>query len=87
MSPYLAAILAIIALLGPPVGYVFYESVVSPNDWVYQGSNQWADGGYHGAPSPIAGAGLPVLLVGAGIYWAVRRSSRKRKDGRLTDSH
>ena len=26
-----------------------------------------------GAPGPIAGAGLPVLAVGYGIYWLVRR--------------
>jgi hypothetical protein len=30
-------------------------------------------GGVHGAPGPIAGAGLPVLAVGYGIYWLVRR--------------
>ncbi len=27
----------------------------------------------HGAPGPIAGAGLPVIAVGYGIYWLVRR--------------
>jgi hypothetical protein len=26
-----------------------------------------------GAPGPIAGAGLPILAVGYGIYWLVRR--------------
>jgi hypothetical protein len=26
-----------------------------------------------GAPGPIAGAGLPVLAVGYGVYWLVRR--------------
>jgi hypothetical protein len=30
-------------------------------------------GGVHGAPGPIAGAGLPVLAVGYGVYWLVRR--------------
>ena len=25
------------------------------------------------APGPIAGAGLPVLAVGYGVYWLVRR--------------
>ena len=29
-----------------------------------------------GAPGPIAGAGLPVLAVGFGIYWLVRRFRR-----------
>ena len=27
----------------------------------------------HGAPGPIAGAGLPILAVGCGAYWLVRR--------------
>ena len=26
-----------------------------------------------GAPGPIAGAGLPVLVLGYGVYWLVRR--------------
>ena len=28
---------------------------------------------HHGAPGPIAGAGLPVLAVGFGVYWLIRR--------------
>jgi hypothetical protein len=28
---------------------------------------------YQGAPGPIAGAGLPILAVGYGVYWLVRR--------------
>ena len=26
-----------------------------------------------GAPGPVVGAGIPVLVVGAGVYWLVRR--------------
>ena len=26
-----------------------------------------------GAPGPIAGAGLPVLAIGFGVYWLIRR--------------
>ena len=37
-------------------------------------------GGWHGAPGPLMGAGLPVLLIGGGIYWIVRR---KKKASRL----
>jgi hypothetical protein len=75
MNAYLAAVLAIIALAGAPVGYVFYETALSPDTWVYQGSNQWKNGGVYGAPGPIAGAGLPVAFVVAGsaAYWAARR--------------
>ena len=32
-----------------------------------------------GAPGPIAGAGLPVVAVGYGIYWLVKRR-RKTTD-------
>ena len=41
-----------------------------------QGGNQGGNQGnrVHGAPGPLMGAGLlPVLLVGGGIYWLVRR--------------
>jgi hypothetical protein len=37
-------------------------------------NNHSGHGGYtHAAPGPIAGAGLPVLAVGYGVYWLVRR--------------
>jgi hypothetical protein len=29
------------------------------------------------APAPIAGASLPILAVGFGVYWLVRRYRRK----------
>ena len=32
---------------------------------------------HHPAPVPIAGAGLPFLAVGFGVYWLIRR---RRKD-------
>ena len=32
---------------------------------------------YSGVPGPIAGAGLPILAVGYGAYWLVRRYRRK----------
>jgi hypothetical protein len=30
------------------------------------------DKGVKGAPGPVVGAGLPLLLIGGGIYWVVR---------------
>jgi LPXTG-motif cell wall-anchored protein len=42
-----------------------------------QGQNNNDQGrGVHGAPGPLMGAGLPVLLIGGGIYWIVRRKKR-----------
>ncbi|WP_407180029.1 hypothetical protein [Bradyrhizobium sp. STM 3562] len=35
-------------------------------------------GGVHGAPGPVAGAGLPVIAVGYGVYWLMRR--RRKTD-------
>jgi hypothetical protein len=35
------------------------------------------DKGVKGAPGPLVGAGLPVLLIGGGIYWIVRRQKKK----------
>lgn len=34
------------------------------------------DRDWQGAPGPIAGAGLPVLAVGYGVYWLIRRRRR-----------
>lgn len=39
-------------------------------------NNNNQGGGYHGAPAPIIAAGLPVLLIGGGLYWIVRRRKR-----------
>ena len=35
-----------------------------------------ANGHFKGAPGPLVGAGLPVLLIVGGIYWLVRRKNR-----------
>jgi hypothetical protein len=34
--------------------------------------------GVRGAPGAVMGAGLPVLLIGGGVYWLVRRRAGKR---------
>ena len=45
-----------------------------------QGQNNNNQGGhYRGAPGPLVGAGLPVLLIGGGIYWLVRRRKGQAK--------
>ena len=33
---------------------------------------------YSGAPGPIAGAGLPILAIGYGVYWLIKR--RRKTD-------
>jgi hypothetical protein len=76
MTPALKAALWAIALSLPPVGTIVYLQLLSPDNWIFEGGHAWMNGGLHAAPAPIAGAGLPVLLV-AGAYWVVRRYRRK----------
>jgi hypothetical protein len=78
MSPVLKIVLMALALTGAPIGYVFYNAVVSSDNWVYEGgkASNWKDAGYHAAPGPIAGAGLPGLAVGFGVYWLMRRRTK-----------
>jgi len=37
------------------------------------GHNKDIGGTIQGAPGPIAGAGLPILAIGYGVYWLVKR--------------
>jgi hypothetical protein len=42
------------------------------------GQGQNGQGQNYAAPGPIAGAGLPILLAGYGVYWLIKR--RRRTD-------
>jgi hypothetical protein len=48
---------------------IFISPAFAQNNQGGNNNNQ----GYYGAPGPIAGASLPVLVVGVGIYWLIRR--------------
>ena len=41
-----------------------------------QGNQNNQGEGVRGAPGPLMGAGLPLLLIGGGIYLMVRRGKR-----------
>ena len=76
MSFLLKIVLAALVISGTATaGYVFYDGALSRDNWVYEGgrATNWQNGGVHGAPGPIAGAGLPVLAIGYGVYWLIRR--------------
>jgi hypothetical protein len=79
MTAKLLLALVLTASLGAPVGFVFYQASLSPDNWVYQGGSptNWKDGGVHAVPGPLVGAGLPFFAVGYGAYWLIRRSRRK----------
>ena len=36
---------------------------------------------FSGAPGPVLGAGLPVLAIGYGVYWLVKRRRRRNEIG------
>ena len=64
----LAIFLSMAALV--PAGVYFTATLFLPPDHVY---TYVGKGTYSGAPGPIAGAGLPFLAVGCGVYWLVKR--------------
>jgi LPXTG-motif cell wall-anchored protein len=43
------------------------------------GTGTGGGGVTRGAPGPLVGAGLPVLLVAGGVYWLVRRKKRQAR--------
>jgi hypothetical protein len=70
MKNILTAIVASTMLISP----AFAQNNQGGNN--QGGNNNNQGGGYHGAPGPIAGASLPVLAVGFGVYWLIRRRRR-----------
>jgi hypothetical protein len=81
MFSILKVVLVVLAASGAATaGYVFYDGALSPFNWVYQGGSptSWKNGGVHGAPGPVVGAGLPLAAVAYGIYWLVQR--RRKAD-------
>ncbi len=81
MSFWLKRVLLLFLLLTPglAVGYVYFNPRLSSHDWVYASGGQWRDGGLHTAPGPVAGAGLPILVIAGAAYWLARRRKRKPK--------
>ena len=83
MSPLLKAVLIALATFGGiSAGYIFFDptGTLTKDDWIFEGGKptNWKDGGlYHAAPGPVAGAGLPFLAVGYGVYWLVKRRRTK----------
>jgi len=58
------------AVLALPMALLLALSVpaLAKNDKGNQGNGNGNGGNVRGAPGPLAGAGLPVLLIGGGIY-------------------
>ena len=73
MPSWILAILVTLAA-AVPVGVVVSLTILGQT-YTYQSPST---GGYHGAPAPIVGAGLPLILLAGGGYWAFRRCRKKR---------
>ena len=73
------------AELALPMALLLALSVpaLAKNDKGNQGNGNGNGGNVRGAPGPLVGAGLPVLLIGGGIYWIVRRQKQKKKQARF----
>ena len=65
-------------MLALPMALLLALSVpaLAKNDKGNQGNGNGNGGNVRGAPGPVVGAGLPLLLIGSGIYWIVRRKKR-----------
>jgi hypothetical protein len=68
------------AVLALPMALLLALSVpaLAKNDKGNQGNGNGNGGNVRGAPGPLVGAGLPVILIGGGIYWIVRRQKQKK---------
>ena len=68
------------AELALPMALLLALSVpaLAKNDKGNQGNGNGNGGNVRGAPGPLVGAGLPVLLIGGGIYWIVRRRKKTK---------
>jgi hypothetical protein len=58
---------------------------LAENDKGNQGNGKGNGGNIRGAPGPLVGAGLPVLLIGGGVYWLVRRRQRAKSAAKYRD--
>jgi len=52
---------------------VLCSPVLAQNGQGQSGNSQGQNQGVYGAPGPIAGIGLPIIAIGFGVYWLVRR--------------
>ena len=72
-----------------PFYRLFYSRLFACQDWLAKARTVMAKAvmagekggngqGYYGVPGPIAGAGLPVIAIGYGIYWLIRQRRRRK---------
>ena len=70
-------VVLLLALSGVPA---LAQNNQGQNNQGQNNDDQGRGGRTRGAPGPIMGASLPVLLVAGGIYWLVRRRKRASAD-------
>jgi hypothetical protein len=65
------------ALFAAVAGFVAPASACNGHGNCDNAPGQNKGGGVSGVPGPLVGAGLPVIAIGYGAYWLVRRYRRK----------
>ena len=79
----LAATLITLAVGGSWAAGAFSPPYAGNQNGHHTISGSTGSGHYSGVPSPTAGAGFPIIVLGMGAYWFVRRY-RRRSDSSPT---
>ena len=70
-SPIKLALCAALMIVALPALSIAKDKDGGDRDRGDRDRGSW--GNTHGVPGPLAGAGLPFIAVGYGVYWLVRR--------------
>ena len=83
MPSWVVAILVAMAA-AVPIGVVVSVTIFGQT-YTYQSPG--GGGHYQGAPAPVVGAGIPLIVLAGGGYWAYRRFRKKVTTGNVESTN